>query len=157
MIQVIDQATSHIKTNLDYFLAQLTIWIQNPNYYYQISIVAAALITSFLASQMIRRQFPEIKELKTDANKFTKKWFTHRSGRVLHPIISIIFLAIFQQFDTLWFESSQIINAAQRVSAIWLLWVVFNAFVTGPMLRLVSSWILVPAALLQIFGWFSAV
>jgi small-conductance mechanosensitive channel len=157
MMNIINQAISHIQNNFNNFLINLGEWVQNPNYYYQISVVAIALITSFLASRRIRRQFPETKELKIDVKKFTRAWFMSRSGRVIHPIISIIFLAIFQQFDTYWFESSQIINAAQRVSAIWLLWVVFNAFVTGPILRLVSSWILVPAALLQIFGWFSAV
>jgi len=51
----------------------------------------------------------------------------------------------------------EVIQAAQRVAFIWILWVGLRAFVTNTLVRTVGIWILLPAALLQLFGWLDTV
>ena len=136
---------------------QLLAWALSPHTYYQMIFAVGAFLLAYSITKIIRRLFPAIKEPNSEVKTFSRIWFIHRSGRLVYPVLVIFFLAIINPITEHIIQNIEIIHSIQRVTIIWLLWVALRAYLTNALVRTVGIWILLPAALLQLFGWFEPV
>lgn len=146
-----------IKSLLLMMQAKFSTWFSEPLYYYQAALVLVAFIVVYALSQLIRHKITLIAEPEKHISPFSRIWFIKRSGRLLYPIFAITILAIAVSVSQHIWGDAVIVKAMQRAAIVWLLWVALKAFVTNPLVRTVALWVLVPAALLQLFGLFELV
>jgi hypothetical protein len=132
-------------------------WMSRPETYYQIFLILTVLTIVFGIAKFIRFKLHCHKNPEVSAQRYSKHWFIGRSGRLLYPLFAIILFALAEYLSTALLGDAIVVRAAQRVAIVWLFWVGLWAFVTNRLIRTVGFWILVPSALLQLFGLFEPV
>ncbi len=132
------------------------VWLSAPYTYYQAFSIAIAVLLAYGITKLVRHYVLAVKEPDGRVKAFSRRWFMRRSGRLIYPLLTIIFLSVAEAASQQLIKHVEVIHAGQRVAFIWLLWVALKAFVTSTLVRTVGIWILLPAALLQLFGWFDA-
>lgn len=136
------------------FYNNFLVWLLAPHTYYQAIIVGFAIMLAYGLTKLVRHFVLALKEPDGRVKDFSKRWFMRRSGRLIYPAASLIFLAAAYPVAEKLIQHVEIIDAAQRVTFIWLLWVTLKAYVTNTLVRTIGIWMLLPAALLRLFGWF---
>lgn len=132
-------------------------WLTAPETYHQMIYVLVSLMVAYGITALARNLFLSVKEPDGRVKTFSRRWFMRRSGRLLIPLLTILLLIVGEPFAETFIGEVDIIHVAQRVAIVWLMWVTLRAFVTSTLVRTVGIWILLPAALLQLFGWFDPV
>jgi hypothetical protein len=132
-------------------------WVSDPHTYYQTIFIVIAIALSYGITTLIRSQITSIKEPDGRVEPFSKRWFCRRSGRLINPVLLLIFLLVGGEVFCHMAGRSEIVEVVQRLGVVWFFWVALRAFVTNPLIRTVSVWILLPAAALKLFGWFDSV
>ncbi len=136
---------------------EAAFWLTAPETYYQALFVLASLVVAYGVTALARYFILAVKEPDGRVKAFSKRWFMRRSGRLLFPSLTILLLAGGEPFAETVVEALDVVHAAQRVAIVWFMWVALRAFVTSTLVRTVGIWIFLPAALLQLFGWFDPV
>ena len=139
------------------FAGEAYDWIVDPLTYMQLPLIALSVFLGAMTARLLRRRIRVLREPERVMRSFTRAWFLGRAGRLLYPLLSMVFLAISDGVARIATETPSLIEAAERVAVVWLLWVALRAFVANMLVRTVGVWILVPAALLQLFGLFGTV
>ncbi|MET0156294.1 MAG: mechanosensitive ion channel domain-containing protein [Rickettsiales bacterium] len=132
----------------------VAIWFKDPASYFQFPLIAASVALAWIGSRVLRRRFSLLREPEPIVRRFSRGWFVGRAGRLIFPLLAMICFALSEEVMTLSTSRYMLVQAAERVAVVWLLWVTLRAFVTNMLVRAVGVWILVPAALLQLFGLF---
>ena len=73
------------------------------------------------------------------------------------PLATILLLLVLSPLMANITGEADIIEAVSRVSLVWLMWTILQAYIVNTLVRTVGLWILVPAAFLQLFGLFDVV
>ncbi len=132
-------------------------WLAMPEHYFQLLMVAGVFLLVIVLVKYTRCKIMFLSEPSADINPFSLTWFMRRSGRLLYPVSAMFFLAMAELVSHHLFDEKIVVNAVQRVVIVWFLWVLLKVFVTNIVVRRIAMWLLVPAALLQLFGLFEAV
>ncbi len=140
-----------------FFFEQLVIWLGHPSTYYQALLVLAVVLLVFCLGRFIRYKIKFLEESAAGVKEYSRLWFLQRSGRLLYPFMAILLLIGAEAISADFLQDASLVQAVQRVVAVWALWVALRAFVTNTMVRTVGLWVLVPSAMLQLFGWFDTV
>jgi len=149
-----DQITNVALNKTTFAYEQIITWFSSANFNYQLAMIAGAVALAFFIALLLRRTIKAIKEPEGGIKKLSLKWFVRRSGRLIFPILTILFLVGVEAVAVTLFDNADVIDAAQRLSIIFLMWVALSAYVESPLIRTAGIWILVPAAILHTFGWF---
>ncbi|MFT6332094.1 MAG: small-conductance mechanosensitive channel [Lentimonas sp.] len=139
------------------FVQQVLNLASNPEIQYQILFVLATFLFTYFITKSARRFGNKLKTSDNKITKFSQNWFLLKFSILIYPTLTIFLLSITDLLAGNFIEKTQIINAAQRVSVVWILWVILSTFISSSLVRIITSWILIPAALLQLFGWFNLV
>ena len=142
---------------LDSIIKNITLWFATPALQYQLLFVAFTFLFSYFITKSSRHFALEAKKSSKKIAKFSQHWFLVKLNSLIYPIITIIALAIVEIIAKKLITETKVIQAAERVAVVWLLWVILRAFISSSIVRSVTSWILIPAALLQLFGLFNLV
>lgn len=133
------------------------LWLTDSLTYYELSVVAIVFCLVYGLGKLLRMKLDFLSEPNGGIKRSSNLWFLRRSGRLLYPLIAALLLSAAISFSENAFGQSEIIQAVQRAVLVWFLWVGLKAFVTNPFVRTIALWILIPAALLQLLGWFELV
>ncbi|MEM6602622.1 MAG: mechanosensitive ion channel domain-containing protein [Pseudomonadota bacterium] len=119
--------------------------------YYQLAGLVAIFVVSYLLSRLVRSAITAIYETGHEVT-YSYEWFLHRSGRLVFPVIAVLILEAIDLFSGQISSTLYLFDAVERVTLIWTLWVMLDAFINNNIVRIVGAWVLVPAALLRLFG-----
>ncbi len=137
---------------LDTAMKEGYVWLTSIDTYTQASIIAVCVTVAYMAGWLIRRRIPFFRQQKEACRKGTGRWLLARTGRLISPVLALIFLTLASYGMQHWKQPVELLGAAERVSWVWLLWVLLKAYVTHPLVRTTALWILLPAAVLRLFG-----
>jgi len=132
-------------------------WLQEPATYYQFMIFLGAIAAAYCIFLTIRRVLNNFRPFKRKPHTSSPKWLVYQSIHLIFPLLGMLFLIIGTQLSEKWTGNADFIDALTRVSVVWVLWAFVSAYVTNTLIRTVGLWILIPAALLRLFGWFDVV
>lgn len=138
------------------FMDKLDIWSKTPSFYIQAVIVVVLIIMAYGIGERLRKRVRRYRESKGYAEG-SWLWYITRTGRLISPLLLLIFLSIAEAVASQTFDQSLIVSAVRRVALVWLLWVALNAYVMNPFVQTIGKWLLVPTAFLQLFGYFEPV
>lgn len=131
-------------------------WLSHLETYYQLGAIVVALMLGLLVASAIRKRIRAVQEPTGGVVQFSNMWFKRRSGRLIGPILTLILLKSSEYLLMPILENVQLIDIAERIALVWLMWVFLKAFVTNPFVRFSTTMLLVPAALLQLFGYYDS-
>ncbi|WP_051609996.1 mechanosensitive ion channel family protein [Terasakiella pusilla] len=129
-------------------------WLSAGSTYSQAGYILLSISLAWGITWIIHTVYSEIADPKKSITPFSRPWFLKRSGRLICPFLTILFLNLMEPIAYKHLDNQAVIHAAQRVAYVWMLWVILKAYITNSIVRTVGVWLLVPASLLQMFGLF---
>jgi small-conductance mechanosensitive channel len=136
---------------------QIITWAKDPDTYYQLAIAAAAIAIAYVVTLTIKLGIKEFQKPKRAHRETSVRVLFYNLSKVIFPGLSIFALIFATQISGELINNSEIVSALRRLSIVWLLWAFINAFVSNTLIKMIGIWFLMPAALLQLFGWFEPV
>ena len=136
---------------LTLFYQEILSWLSSPNTYYQVISILVILALTYRLNKLLKHLI-----LNTIATTAHTKKLLNRFSRLTYPIITMILLSVAASIAEQIIKNNAVIEVAQHIAIIWLLSAIMS-FVNNALLRTIATWILLPAILLQLFGWLEPV
>ena len=156
------KAPSFIPTNAEdakalgqKLLDKLIGWLTSPPFLAQ---VGAILLVWFLApiftKSTTKRVFLFRDPPAADAKMRSARDYLYRSRGFLRAVWQVILLALFAVILKSTLGQDWLVKIAQGLAVVFLLYSVIKTFITNDMLQKLAIWILIPLALLVVFGFY---
>jgi small-conductance mechanosensitive channel len=135
----------------DYYLKSQE-WILSPSFYSQVGLILISICISWLIAQALRRKIPVFKEslIETKWGKIGR--IIHKFRQLLFPLLNISMLGIAREIGASISDSIWLIMISQTLAVIFFLYHIVINFVRNPVMRGFCKWILIPIAILEVFG-----
>lgn len=130
---------------------KITLWLSSDQTYYQLIFIIIALLSAYMLAKNIMRFLLRIQSGKK-TQKINKYINIKHLNQLVYPFLSILLISIGVALAEQLLEQTFIIETVQNILIIWLIWTVITTFITSTLIRFAGTWILLPAALLELFG-----
>lgn len=141
-----------VATQFRQFIDALTRWAQSPPFYAQAGLVALALVLSWAVAGVIRSNVLVKRDAGGAALSSPLRRQLLRVRGLIFPLLAVFALKLANDLSFSMFGQSGLVRAAQGIAVVWLLYSVITRFVSNPLLKFVFTWLVIPVALLQVFG-----
>lgn len=135
---------------------QILSWLSSSDNYYQIFLILLFVILAYFLSKIICKFLPKNKNTET-IKHFSKDWFLNKSKKLILPLSLLIVIFLGSKIHFLLSDNSNLINIVKNITITWFIWLIIKNFITSFLLRIVSTWMLLPTIFLKLFGLFDSV
>ncbi len=135
-------------------MSQVLEWAVSPQFYAQVTAIAASVLIAWLAARELRRRVPLFAEPSApDANWLKIRQFAYAASALLFSGLVYVLLGIAVEAVNAAVGADWLVRLARGVSVIFLLYSAIERFITNPLLKKAAIWFGIPVATLQVFGW----
>ncbi len=135
-------------------LAELVgVWVTTPQFYVQLGVIFGAVALAYFMGIASRLSVPLFREPSEDSSFLKARSILYRSRLLVFPLLLLILLGIGVSIAESTVSQSWLVKAARGVAAIYLLLGFVSNFVRDGLIGLLTKWVGVPIATLQVFGW----
>lgn len=135
----------------DYFL-NIQEWLLSPSFYSQIGLIFIAICIAWLLARLFRKRIPIFQEAWVSKNNGVLGRAIHKSRQLIFPILNISMLGLAREIGAAFTDSILLIVISQLLAVIFFLYNLVINFVKNPVMRGFCKWILIPIAILEVFG-----
>ena len=137
------------------FLDKIIGWLTSPPFLAQVgAIVLVWFLAPILTKTTQKRVFLFRDPPAADAKMQTARQYLYRSREFLRAIWQVALLALFAVILKSALGQDWLVKIAQGLAVVFLLYSVIKTFITNDMLQKLAIWILIPLALLVVFGYY---
>ena len=162
--QAASQTTSPIETasgfdysallaQLQQWLDQIISWAQSPQFYAQLALIIGAVILASLSSKMAGRKLQAPAESPQPGSMGKWRSFIYQLRGVLFALFALLFLAASAAVGEATVGQNWLIKIAQGLAIVSVIYSVSREFVSSPVVKKFVKWIIIPIAVLYVFGW----
>ncbi len=140
------------------YLSQIFEWLKSPAFLAQIAAIILAYFLAPLLARTLRRRLFFFKDAPEETVKLLKiRQYVYRIGKYLRQIMFVALLAAIAFIleavgDPL--GESWLVKLVQGIAVVYLLYKAIQEFIGNDLLKKLSIWILIPVALIAVFGRF---
>ncbi len=129
-------------------------WATSPQFYAQVGAIAVAVLAARIGAAQLRRRVGFLAEPVAEDHKFAR-WlqFAYSLRDLLFPVLAVLALAVAIEIVQATVGSAWLIRIAQSVGVIAVLYAAINRFITNSLVRTAATYVGIPIATLQVFGW----
>ncbi|MGB5708890.1 MAG: mechanosensitive ion channel domain-containing protein [Arenicellales bacterium] len=143
---------NEIEKSLTFYLSKVNDWLLSPSFYIQIGFIVLSVSVAWLIAKALRKRIPVFQDSVPDETWSWLGKFSHQSRQLLFPLLNISMLGVLREAgqylgDTIW-----LIIIAQLLAVIFFLYHLILRFVKNPIIRGFFKWVLIPIAVLKVFG-----
>lgn len=132
---------------------QVLDWAQSPQFYAQLALIFAAITFAFLAAKFVGKYFKAPSEPPQPGSMSKWRGFLYRLKGVLFALFAFIFLGVAGALSDATVNQSWLIKIAQGLSVVAVIYSVSRQFVNSDAVRKFVKWVIIPIAVLYVFGW----
>ncbi len=129
-------------------------WLQSPTFYAQIGAVIVAWLLAGFLTKLIRKRVPLLNHEPTDGKLLFIRSWVYKARGLLFPILLVALLAIAVPVLRSVTGSVWLVQLAQSLAVVLALYNAIKLFVPHEGLRKLINLIVLPSALLMVFGYF---
>lgn len=132
-------------------------WLKSPAFLAQVAAIVAAYLLSPIIAAGMRKRIRLLKEPPAkDAKLRLIKDYVFQASRLLRAIILVILLAVFAIVLKAAPPLGQdwLVKLAQSLAVVFLVYRAIKQFISNELYQKVAIWILIPLAILVVFGYF---
>lgn len=136
---------------------QIVSWAQSPVFLAQVGAIILALILSPLIAGSLKKRVPLFKSAPAkDAKYFKARSYIFQTRNFLCAIVLVALLAGFAALlrSVPALGQDWLVKLAQGLAVVFTLFKAIKQFSPNDLVRKLSNWILLPVALLMVFGYF---
>ncbi len=132
-------------------------WSTSPQFYSQAGIILLAVIIAFAMDWVFTQTIPILKNEPGPGRLLALRKQIHNAGDLIVPVLSILLLSISEQISDSFIQQSWLIKLAESIAIIITLYLIITRFTKKKLVRSMIKWIVIPIAILQVFGWLDEV
>ncbi len=134
-------------------LAQIVEWAQSPQFYAQLGLIIAAVIFAFLAAKVVGKNFKPRSQPPQPGSMSKWRGFLYKLRGVLFSLFALVFLGLATALSEATVQQSWLIKIAQGLAVIAVIYSVTKQFVSSRAVKKFVKWVIIPIAILHVFGW----
>lgn len=135
------------------FASSLLSWASSPAFYAQFGLALLAVIIAYSIAALVRRHASILTQPPSPGPWLPLRKTVHRAGYLLFPLLVILLLGVSVELSELALGGSWLVRIAQSLAVVFLLYSAISQFIKYRFIDLVLKWLLVPVAVLHVFGW----
>lgn len=136
---------------------QLIAYGTSPQVYTQLGMIVLAIIFALSVAVFLKKSVPILKSPPGPGVLLALRKGIYDLRNLLFPLFNILALAAAIEISSALKQDSWLILIAQSLAVVFLIYSVITRYIERKILRNLVKWIVIPIALLQIFGWLDAV
>ena len=145
--------TEHLKSRFAEFIKQVLEWSTSAEFYAQCALVLLAVVLAFTVAHYFRKHFPILRDPPKPGPLLFFRTKVYQASDFLFPLLNIMFLGVAVDLSDLLLQQSGLVRVGQSLAVVFMLYSIISKLITKPFVRRLVTWIAMPIALLQVFGW----
>lgn len=151
-------------TNLQQIESFLTRYTQlaldsasSPIFYSQVALILLAILLAFSIAKFIKNHFPILRQPPAPGPIYSLRNSLYISRDLVLPLMFILALSVTSDLSQMWTGQSWLITIAMSWAVIFMLYKLIGRFVEKALFKKLAYWIILPIAILHMFGWLDTV
>ena len=142
-----------LQSMIDQAVQQVIAWSQSPQFYAQVGLFLAAIIFAYLAAKIVGKYFKPTSQPPQPGSMSKWRGFFYQLKGVLFPLFAVVFLGVATALSDAAVQQSWLLRITQGLSVVVLIYAVSKQFVNSNTVKKFVKWIIIPIAVLYVFGW----
>lgn len=149
---------SVIQVKLEALGLQLLAWLQSPPFLAQVGAVIGAVLLAKIFAGMLKKRVTFLRKEPTEGKYLKLQAIAFRLKDLIYPAFLVGVLAGFASVLTSVEILGQdwLVRIAQGLAVVFLLFKIIKEFISHPIVQKLVIWIVIPIAVLKVFGWYGA-
>ena len=136
-------------------LDKILEWLTTPSFLVQLGALFLAYILAPILSKIMSKRVFLFRDLPANDAKFKViRDYLYRSREFLRAVFLVVLLSLLAIVVKAAFDQDWLLKLAQGLAVVFLLYKVIKTFVSNTLVQKLAIWILIPLALLMVFGKF---
>lgn len=148
---------SSIREFLTQTSATLFAWLVSPPFYSQAGLVLAAFLLAYTLYLVFRRWLNILTRGPESGALFGLRQVLARTRDLLLPLLLIVVLSFTVDLSQYLLGQSAVVRTCLSLATVFMLYSLISRFIKHRLLRKLVTWIAIPIALLETFGWLTYV
>ncbi|MGV6819327.1 MAG: mechanosensitive ion channel family protein [Parvularcula sp.] len=127
-------------------------WLASPGFYTQTGIIVGAIVAAWALNRFLKGRLKAPASIPLPAGLGDAAPIISRLFGLMLPFLIVVALSAAKEISHSVTGQSAIAQLLLGIAVVLLLRVFVRAFISNPMIRFLTNWVAVPAALLQVFG-----
>ncbi|MEM8816251.1 MAG: mechanosensitive ion channel domain-containing protein [Pseudomonadota bacterium] len=141
-----------IVQSMSALLQRLVGWFQSPGFYVQILLGVIALFLALAVTRGSGRYLKADGDSDTDTRLSRLRAGLERARPLLLPLLAFVFLGVAEAFSESHYGDAWLLRGLEAIALIALFYMANRLFVNSGLMRRFVSWVLIPIAILYVFG-----
>lgn len=148
---------NNYKSLLDQYLSQLMHWLSSPKFYSQLGLILLALLLAFSLARFLKTRSPILKQAPSKGPVLNLRQGIYRLRELILPLMLVLTLSLAVDLGQKLIAQSWLIKISLSLAVIFMLYSIINRFVEKQLFRKLALWMILPIAVLHVFGWLDEV
>lgn len=141
-----------ITARIEEFMALMLDWATSSEFYIQCGLIVLAIILSFSFAYSLKKYSPILNKPPEDGSLFRLRMYIYSLGDLLFPLFNIMVLSFVINVSDQIVKQSWLIRIAVSLAIILMFYTLLTRFIKTSYIKTFFKWILIPIAVLQVFG-----
>jgi small-conductance mechanosensitive channel len=142
-----------IQSKFQQITGQILEWAQSPQFYAQLGLIAAAVVFALLAAKVVGKNFKPRSQPPQPGSMSKWRGFLYKLKGVLFSLFALVFLGLASALSDAIVQQSWLIKIAQGLAVVAVIYSVTKQFAESSVVKKFVKWIVIPIAVLHVFGW----
>ena len=152
---IIPTSADDVKAIGQKVLDKILEWLTTPSFLVQLGALFFAYIFAPILSKIVSKRVFLFRDPPLSDAKFKGlRDYTYRSREFLRAVFLVVLLSLLAIVVKAAFDQDWLLKLAQGLAVVFLLYKVIKTFISNDLIQKVAIWILIPLALLMVFGKF---
>lgn len=134
-------------------ISAVLAWATSPAFYAQLGLILCAVVIAWSLSAALKRHASLLTTPPAPGPWRPLRSLVFRASYLLFPLLVIFFLGVAVEISDRALDGGWLVRISQGLAVVFLLYSAISRFIKYHVIDLVLKWLLVPVAVLQVFGW----
>jgi small-conductance mechanosensitive channel len=142
-----------LEESLNTLVNNIIILSTSEEFYEQCGLILLAIITALSLTYVLKKYIPILREKPKPGILFFIRKKIYKLRVFLFPLLNIIALGIAVELSQYLVQQTWLVRIAQSLAVVFMLYTVITRFIPNTFIKGLVTWIAIPIAVLQVFGW----
>ncbi|MDX1572621.1 MAG: mechanosensitive ion channel [Methylophaga sp.] len=142
-----------LKQLLDQLLDTTLTWASSPMFYSQLGLIVIGCVVGYAISSFIRKHIPILHQPPVEGPAKNLRQSIYNSRDLLLPLMFILSLSLTADISKSLLGKDGLVTVAMSWAVIFMLYKIIDRLVNKTLFKKMAYWILLPIAILHLFGW----
>lgn len=148
---------NNYKSVLDQLLSNTMHWLSSPEFYSQLGLILLAVLIAFSVAKFLKSSSPILRQAPSEGPALNLRQGLYRLRDLILPLMLVLALSIAVDVGHALTTQSWLIRVGLSLAVIFMLYSIINRFVEKRLFRKMALWLILPIAVLHVFGWLDEV